>query len=73
MASRRLSPATKNKIRLAQSGKQNSMYGKHHRKAVIAKLSDLVKGKKNTMYGKHHSAEARKKMSLAAKKRHLGK
>ena len=70
MASRKLSPATKNKIRLAQLGKQNSMYGRHHRKSVILKLSELVKGKKNPTYGKHHSAEARKKMSLAAKRRH---
>lgn len=65
----RHSPATRNLIRLAQLGKHNSMYGRHHRKETIERLSKNSKGAKNPMYGRHHSAATRRKIALAAKRR----
>ncbi len=61
--------ATRNKISLAQKGKHNSMYGRHHSEKTLEKLSRDRSGKKNPMYGRHHSEETIKKIKLAIRRR----
>ena len=68
---KKLPDLTKRKISLAQRGKRNSFYGKHHTAATKKKLRALVSGTKNPMYGKHHTEAVKRKISLAARRRRL--
>lgn len=68
MKRRRLSEAVKRKISLAQRGKNNSMYGRHHKKSSLLKISMSTRGSRNPMYGKHHTAQAKRKISIAVRR-----
>lgn len=45
-----------------RSGEKHYMFGKHHSKEVIEKMSLAKIGKKNPMFGKHHSEETKNKI-----------
>lgn len=51
---------------LKHSGEENGMYGKHHSKETLKKISNSRKGKlkgeDNPFYGKHHTEEVKQKL-----------
>ena len=72
---------TKRKMGLSKTGNKHPLYGKHHTKKTIKKISKKNKnkhfspktefkkgecsGKNHPMYGKHHTEETRRKISVA--------
>lgn len=56
-----VSEETKEKLRLANLGEKNPMYGQHRKDHPEWKQNGL-KGEKHPMYGKHHSEETKKKI-----------
>lgn len=52
-------------------GKLHPMYGKHHSRKTITKMSYVKLGKKNSFYGKHHTESSKLKLSIAHKGKHL--
>ena len=61
------SEETIRKLKTAQSGENNGMYGKNHSEESKKKMSDAKKGENNYMYGKHHSEETKRKISESNK------
>ena len=70
------SKETRKKLSLANSGKDNPMYGKKHSDEAIKKMSIAATGKRsgknNPNYGKKHSKETRKKISEALMGKRVG-
>lgn len=59
---------SKEKMRIALSGKNNGMYGKKHTDEARKKVSLATTGANNPFFGKKHSEETKQKMRLARKK-----
>lgn len=59
---RRLSKETLEKLRLANLGSKNPMFGKQFSKEYRAKMSAALSREKNPFFGKSHSSENRVKM-----------
>lgn len=57
------------KIRQANSGKNNPMFGKHHSEETRNKIRYALQGRISPTLGKHYSEETRIKISLANKGR----
>lgn len=61
----RMSEATKQKLRKANSGENHPIYGKHLPESTRKKISNAKTGEKNNFYGKHHSEESKQKIREA--------
>jgi group I intron endonuclease len=59
----KVSAETRHKLSIANSGKNNPMYGKKRSVEFKKKMSEAKKGKKNPNYGKEMPVETRKKIS----------
>ena len=64
---------SKEKMRIALSGKNNGMYGKKHTDEARKKVSLATTGANNPFFGKKHSEETKQKMRLARKKYYVNK
>jgi hypothetical protein len=68
MTLRKHSHAVKQKISRAQTGKNNSMYGRRHTQQALAKISAASRGKNNPMFGKRHPLPVRQKIRQIMRK-----
>lgn len=66
------SEETKKKIGIANTGKNNGMYGTHHSEDHKKYMSERMSGENHPMYGKSHTEETKLKISQSRKGKYTG-
>lgn len=68
----KLSEETKQKLRVANSGENSHMWGKHLSEETKQKIREANSGELNPMFGKNHTEESKLKMSKTRKGKYAG-